>query len=262
MGNNACKCNPRIPRRHGQGARRPGARPDRLARAAIDPARPGVGSARGRSRARCAPPYFIAGELPAWRGGRAVIVGSGPSAAGAERSLASRGRSVHVIAVNDSWRLCPDADVAYACDGAWWKARQGLASFQGLRLTHDAGACALFPGLRQVGIARGRDEILASEPGVLGDGGNSGFQAINLAVQCGARQLILVGFDMRLDRGIHWHGKHGRGLNNPNGANVARWRCIIDGCAPQLAAMGVSVVNCSAVSMLEAFPKLPLEKVI
>jgi hypothetical protein len=233
-----------------------------LACAAADPARPGVGSARGRKRARCAPPYFIAGELPAWCGGRAVIVASGPSAAGADRVLAGRGRDVRVIGVNDSWRLCPDADIVYACDGAWWTARQGLASFSGLRLTHDAGACATFRGLRQVGIARGRDEILLEQPGILGDGGNSGFQAINLAVQCGARQLILVGFDMRLDLGVHWHGRHGRGLNNPNGGNIARWRYIIDGQAQRLAELGVSVVNCSLVSALEAFPKLPLEEMI
>ncbi|MDA9511170.1 hypothetical protein XI09_42280 [Bradyrhizobium sp. CCBAU 11386] len=152
--------------------------------------------------------------------------------------------------------------MAYACDGAWWKARQGLATFAGLRLTHDPGACAMFEGLRQVGIARGCDEILVDAPGILGDGGNSGFQAINLAVQCGATRLILVGFDMRLDLGVHWHGKHGRGLNNPNGANIARWRCIIDGQASRLAALGVSVINCSAVSALEAYPKMSLSEAL
>jgi hypothetical protein len=131
-----------------------------------------------------------------------------------------------------------------------------------LRLTHDAAACATFEGLRQVGIARGRDEILVGLPGILGDGGNSGFQAINLAVQCGATKLILVGFDMRLDRGIHWHGRHCGGLNNPNGANIARWRFIIDGSAPRLAELGVSVINASAVSALEAFPKMSLTEAL
>jgi hypothetical protein len=234
-----------------------------LARAEADPAWPGVASARGRCRAWCAPPYFIAGDLPAWRGDRAVIVGSGPSAAGAERELARRGRGVRVVAVNDSWRLCPDADIAYGCDGAWWKARQGLAqTFSGLRLTHDAGACIAFPGLRQVGIARGCDEILVGEPGILGDGGNSGFQAINLAVQCGARLLVLVGFDLRIDRGVHWHGKHGRGLNNPTERNLDRWRGIIDGSAPRLHELGVAVINASEVSALEAFPKLSLTEAL
>ncbi|WP_441280094.1 hypothetical protein [Bradyrhizobium sp. 63_E2_N1_3] len=120
----------------------------------------------------------------------------------------------------------------------------------------------MFPGLRQVGIARGRDEILIDEPGVLGDGGNSGFQAINLAAQCGAAKLILVGFDMRLDLGVHWHGKHGRGLNNPTERNLAKWRGIIDGSAQRLAQLGVAVINASAVSALEAFPKMSLTEAL
>lgn len=131
-----------------------------------------------------------------------------------------------------------------------------------MRLTHDAAACLAFPGLRQVGIARGRDEILVDEPGVLGDGGNSGFQAINLAVQCGATRLVLVGFDMRLDLGVHWHGKHGRGLNNPTARNLAKWRGVIDRSAPRLAELGVAVINASAVSALEAFPKMSLTEAL
>lgn len=109
---------------------------------------------------------------------------------------------------------------------------------------------------------RGCDEILVDQPGVLGDAGNSGFQAVNLAVQLGARRLLLIGFDMRLDLGIHWHGKHGRGLNNPTEANVAKWRRILDAAAPRLAALGVSVVNCSAVSALEAYPKMTLTEAL
>lgn len=81
-------------------------------------------------------------------------------------------------------------------------------------------------------------------------------------MQCGATRLILVGFDMRIDRGLHWHGKHDRGLNNPTERNIVKWRGIIDGSAARLAALGVSVINCSAVSELEAFPKIPLEEAI
>ena len=127
-----------------------------------------------------------------------------------------------------------------------------------MRLTHDVAACLAYPGLRQVGIVRGCDEILVDRPGILGDGGNSGFQAINLAVQCGAAKIILIGFDMRLDHGVHWHGKHGRGLNNPSERNLAKWRRGLDGLAPWFDALGVRVINCSAVSALEAYPKMSL----
>lgn len=109
---------------------------------------------------------------------------------------------------------------------------------------------------------RGCDEILTGTPGVLGDFGNSGGQALNLAVQCGVAKIIMVGFDMRLDHGVHWHGKHGRGLNNPSELNLAKWRRGLDGLAPRFAELGVSVVNASAVSALEVYPKMSLAEAL
>ena len=106
--------------------------------------------------------------------------------------------------------------------------------------------------------SRKRDELLTDRPGVIGDGGNSGFQALNIAVQFGARKIILVGFDMRLDAGVHWHGKHPRGLNNPGDHNLVRWRKALNGAAPRLAELGVAVVNASPISALTAYPFQPL----
>jgi hypothetical protein len=123
-----------------------------------------------------------------------------------------------------------------------------------LKVTNDAAACAAFGGIQQVNIARGRDEILTGEVGVIGDGGNSAFQALNLAIQFGANRLLLVGVDMRLDRGVHWHGRHGVGLNNPREENIAKWRRVFDAVAEPIAKLGVEVINCSPVSTLTAYP--------
>ena len=97
-------------------------------------------------------------------------------------------------------------------------------------------------------------------PAELGDGGNSGFQALNLAIQMGARRVVLVGFDMRIDLGRHWHGDHGPGLNNPRDTSVVRWRRAFDASAPILQSLGVEVFNASPSSALEAFPKRTLEE--
>ena len=42
----------------------------------------------------------------------------------------------------------------------------------------------------------------------IGGGGNSGFQALNLALQWGARKIILVGFDLTDENGLHWYGRN------------------------------------------------------
>lgn len=85
---------------------------------------------------------------------------------------------------------------------------------------------------------------------------------MNLAAQMGARRIVLVGFDMTLAHGLHWHGAHGDGLNNPREAVVARWRDAFERSAPILAAAGVEVFNASPHSALEAFPKRPLEELL
>lgn len=106
------------------------------------------------------------------------------------------------------------------------------------------------------------NRLLLREFGVIGWGGNGGFHALNLAVQFGAAKIVLVGYDMRLDRGIHWHGKHGAGLSNPTNPSVDRWRRRIDAVAGLLGEIGVEVVNASPVSALENYRKVDFEEAI
>lgn len=163
-----------------------------------------------------------------------------------------------MLAVNESWRLAPFADALYACDGCWWDLRRGAPEFGGLKITQDVRAAQLY-GLRQVRLRKGCDRLLFDEAGEIGWGGNSGFHAVNLALQFGASRLALVGFDYGLAGGVHWHGRHPARLNNPSAANLARWARTLDGQAPVIAGLGVEVVNCSPVSALTAFPTATLE---
>jgi hypothetical protein len=138
-----------------------------------------------------------------------------------------------------------------------------LPEFGGLKLCQDS-IVAHRPawGIRAVTVHRGQDQLLVDTFGELGWGGNSGFGAINLAVQFGASRIILVGFDMRIDKGLHWHGAHKGALSNPNPGNVLRWRRVIDEAAPVLAALGVEVVNTSMISALGAYPKMDFVEAI
>lgn len=195
-----------------------------------------------------------------------VCVASGPSAAGVDLTPA-RGRA-RLIAINGSWRLAPFADVLYACDPNWWLQRPGHAGgppapveFAGLRVTQDRAA-ARRHDLARVALVIGGERIVSDQPGILGGGGNSGFQAINLAVQAGAARIVLVGYDFSLEAGVHWHGKHAPGLNNPSAANLKRWAATLDRQAPALRALGVTVVNTSPASALKAFPKATLAEAL
>lgn len=115
-------------------------------------------------------------------------------------------------------------------------------------------------GVRFVEVNRTADRLLVSKFGEIGWGGNSGFGAVNLAVQFGVSRIILVGFDCRIDKGRHWHADHPISLNNPTVKTVARWRRVLDDAAPTFRALDIEVLNASPVSALAAYPKVTLEQ--
>lgn len=121
-----------------------------------------------------------------------------------------------------------------------------------MKLTYEMAAARQFDLVR-VAIERGQNSIVTGRAAV-GDGGNSGFQALNLAINWGAKRILLVGYDMTLENGEHWHGQHPKGLNNPRQATVRRWLSA-DWSTPS----GVEVINCNVVSALNAYPKMSFE---
>lgn len=94
--------------------------------------------------------------------------------------------------------------------------------------------------------------------GRIGSARNSGFQAVNLAANLGAARIILVGFDMNLKAGTHWHGDHEGGLTNPTDMKIKQWAAAMDAAADDLRGIGVEVINASPVSSLTAYPKMTL----
>lgn len=191
--------------------------------------------------------------FPDWWNQRCMIVASGPSAL--EQPIYEAQGLVRTVVVNNSWRLAPWADALYASDAAWW-AENDHAGFAGLKVSRSVVA-----GVHRVRLRGSRgawhDHMIFEDPGTLGAGGSSGFQALNLAVQFGARDVALVGFDARIDNGLHWHGRHER-TSNPTEGTAATWAMCLDRAAKPLADAGVRVVNCSPVSALEAYQKMGL----
>lgn len=109
-------------------------------------------------------------------------------------------------------------------------------------------------------LATGRQ---AGSDGVM-HGGNSGYQALNLALHLGARRIVLLGYDMGVgeDGRLHWFGRHPSGLNNPKPEHFATWAKAFGALAPALADLGVEVVNCSRRTALDCFRRAPLEEVL
>lgn len=172
------------------------------------------------------------------------------------------GKAIRTIAVNDCWRIAPHADLLYAADHAWWEVHSGVPDFAGERWTQDKSKgieTAKRWGLRCV-----RSESrpgLSFDPTFIHQGGNSGFQVLNLAVLFGAARILLLGFDMQWSGGkSHWFGDHPAPLRNPN--NFKAYRAAFDQAAPQLKDAGIEVINCSVETALTCFPRARIQEVL
>lgn len=152
----------------------------------------------------------------------------------------ARGRA-RVIAVNNSWRLVPWADALFGTDGIWWVDHRGVPDFKGRRFTSSPYAQKMF-GL----------ELFAPA------GHSSGLRAVYLAERLQANPILLVGFEMHLGNGVHWHEPHCGRLRNPGKSEMMVWRTDMELAAGKIAKRGTRVINCTPGTALRCFPCMPL----
>jgi len=101
---------------------------------------------------------------------------------------------------------------------------------------------------------------LSKTPGTIRQGGNSGFQAVALALHFGAARVILLGYDMQFTNGrSHWHGDHSVKLGNPVPERMRFWH-------EQFRALGrettVPIVNATRETALRCFPRVTLAEAL
>lgn len=108
---------------------------------------------------------------------------------------------------------------------------------------------------------RGRENPgLSLDNATLLTGRNSGYQAINFAVHATPARIALLAYDMRFDGGkAHFHGDHPIKSHEPDFVGFAkRFRTML----PQLKTLGIEVLNCSPISLIDAFPKVSIEEAL
>lgn len=199
--------------------------------------------------------------LPDWRGQTVAVVAGGDSAAELAPRLAGR---VRTVVVNLAFRLIPRADMLYAADSGFWLVYADARDFGSVKVAADERARFYCKNVEVAEIARrqGRkvDSLVRAPAGTVGyGGGNSGFQAVNLAAQAGAARILLAGFEFR---GEHWHGSHPPGLRNPSARQLENWRDKMDAAAADFETWGVDVVNLSRTSALRRYRREEVDGVL
>jgi|DEB0MinimDraft_3_1074331.scaffolds.fasta_scaffold00092_6 hypothetical protein len=186
---------------------------------------------------------------------KAVVIATGPSLK-EDQVKHTIGRVDLTIAVNDAIFLVPWADILYSGDNRWWNYHGPyLEWFQGERLcaARDNEYSTKIEGIGGLG---------PYEKEHIRFGNNSGFAAVNVALNRGASTIYLLGYDMGTAAGQqrHYFGDH------PSDINIASpyesFRKQFDIAAPSLKSFGAEVINCTEGGFLECFPKAKITEVL
>ena len=180
-----------------------------------------------------------------------IIAASGPSLTKRDVEFC-KGKGT-LIVINNTYQLAPWADILYACDQVWWHAYPEAIKFKGRKISiqYHHPKVELWPNDgKKFGLGR---EMIHT-------GGNSGYQAINLAYLLGATKIILLGYDMQYTQGkAHWHGDHKRGLTQQTA--FKQWCNHLGIMAKDLISEGVEVINATRETALECFKRQKLHHV-
>lgn len=179
-----------------------------------------------------------------------IIIASGPSLT--RRDCDELRGFGPTIAVNNAVFFAPWADVLFACDSVWWRYYGTKVNwFKG----HKVSRTYKNPNVE---MWRGKNWART--------GGNSGHMAIQYAVDHGATNIALLGFDQqKTDGKAHFHADHprkakdGSRTNMANAGGVAAWPRLMAKTAQDLKARGVEVVNLSRRTALTCFPRMSVE---
>lgn len=196
-----------------------------------------------------------------WIGKRCIVAAPGPSLTTEVAQVC--GGEAPILAVNDAYKLFPNADVLYACDAVWWKVNEFVKDFRGERWTSHSLAPkndkTNLPHKELFNIIGGRNESgFSADPNFIHYGNNSGFQAVNLAILFGAAEIILIGFDMRVvDNKSHFFGNHKTPLRDTHSFVI--WIREFTNASKGLE---VRIVNATPNSALKCFPMMGLEEAL
>lgn len=213
-----------------------------------------------------------------WEGKTCVCIASGPSVTLQQLDLikAARARdAVRVIVVNDMYLVAPWADAMYFADKAWWEWHRAglekvwpwarfskvdvvaaLENFAGQKITIKHNPMAEGPDI--FALENAGFEGLSTHPKAIRSGGNSGYQALNIAALSGANPILLVGYDMKYS-GNRTHSHTGHPGNHGTDHTYRRFGTNFSFMENPLKQLGIKVINCSTDSELNAFPRGRLE---
>lgn len=184
----------------------------------------------------------------------AICIANGPSLNPDDVALCKGHGKIY--AVKEAHHLAPFADVLYCADDDWWERFKGVPEFAGERWTvseHAAKKWSLNHINGSSGIQWGKT------PELIAYGGNSGFQAMNLAYVQGATKIILLGFDYKhTENRKHWFDET-QYKRQSRVSDYSGWLMRLSVAAKLI---DIPVINCSPDSAIHCFRRMNIAEAL
>ena len=196
--------------------------------------------------------------VPLLRPGSTVVcLATGPSLCREDLVLCAS-HPVMAVAVNDACFWAPWAQVFYASDVNWWRRQPQAVASHAMKFTLPPRLSDTDPSidvLRNTGMSG-----VELDPTGVKCGGHSGYAAINVAVHLGAKQIVLLGYDMQPGP----NGEHHCFGEHPNRSHPRyhQWLAMYETLLAPLYHLGISIVNASRQTAITAIPRQSLAEAL
>jgi len=174
----------------------------------------------------------------------------------------------HVIGINVAYLLGDWIDLVFFGDsGFFLKHEEGLSKFNGLRVSCHPRVNSI-DWVKYLPKDRNHTRGISTSSRMVSWNGNSGAAAISIAVHSGARRVILLGFDMKLNetQDQHWHDVYGRGLARDEKKIMKmpfhRHLRGFPEIAKDAKRMGVEILNACPDSAIDCFKKVTVKELL
>ena len=224
-----------------------------------------------------------------WAGGECWIIGGGPSVpkqfdvpddiiqqvlsgklpprAYSPYMKAIHGK--HVIGVNSAFLIGDWIDMVFFGDKRWYlENRELLAEFIGMKVSCHASLLKNDTEHIKVLNRNGKHgQGISPDYSKVCWNGNSGSAAISVAVNSGVSKIILLGFDMKLDKEHkqHWHGLYGTANRKPGevkGLPFERHSRGFPAIQRDALLRGVEIINACPDSTIKIFRKSTVKEIL
>lgn len=221
-----------------------------------------------------------------WDGGDVWIIGGGPSVPrqfgvpediiqkvtqgtlppNTYSSYMSYLHDKHVIGVNMAYQLGDWIDIViFGDNGFFLKERNGMALFPGLKVSCGSN-CKNERWVKHLSRDASHTKGISPNVNMVSWNGNTGGAAINLAVHLGAKRILLLGFDMNIDKTQwqHWHNLYNKGPvvdeRRKRKLPFARHLTCFPPIAEDARRLGVEIINLSPTSAIDSFGKMTVKE--